>query len=238
MLCPFWRDRHSEGVVAILNRDLNFEHPPTLAIAVASSLQEAILQGAFAQGQHLNEADLCREFGVSRATVREAFRHLQSQGLVEARSHVGASVALLNEDIINVAFRLRALLEPYALFLAWESGAFTDALKQELRGLAECRNGINEDDNMVHVMRIDHNFHSLLCGASGHRLLLLSLRGPAWLARFAVATAAANAIVPLPMKDHSVVLDHIDAGQVEKASRALEAHIESTRNIVLQTRRA
>ncbi|MGP9724327.1 GntR family transcriptional regulator [Corynebacterium sp. AOP40-9SA-29] len=46
-------------------------------------LQARISDGVLAQGDRLpSENDLCTEFGLSRATVRQSLRHLQSQGLV------------------------------------------------------------------------------------------------------------------------------------------------------------
>ncbi len=50
---------------------------------VAGRLREEILSGRFPQGTRLpNETVLAAEFGVSRATVREALRLLAAQNLI------------------------------------------------------------------------------------------------------------------------------------------------------------
>src|SRR5262245_43752038 len=56
-----------------------------LYLQVAESLREAIIAGALAPGDALpTERDLSESFGVSRASVREALRALQAQGLVSS----------------------------------------------------------------------------------------------------------------------------------------------------------
>ena len=50
---------------------------------LADDVRAAILTGALAPGDRLVEADLAEQYDVSRGTVREAFRLLASQHLVE-----------------------------------------------------------------------------------------------------------------------------------------------------------
>jgi GntR family transcriptional regulator len=60
---------------------------------LAESLVEKINGGSYPVGSLMpTELDLCREFGVSRTTVREAFRHLTDLGLVSRRAGVGTQV--------------------------------------------------------------------------------------------------------------------------------------------------
>lgn len=60
---------------------------------IAAELQGKIADGTYPVGQNLpTEAVLCRTFGVSRHTVREALKRLASRGLVERRRAVGTLV--------------------------------------------------------------------------------------------------------------------------------------------------
>jgi GntR family transcriptional repressor for pyruvate dehydrogenase complex len=64
---------------------------------VADQLRELIVSGKLAPGERLPiESALAREFGVSRATIREALRVLAAQGLVRtAKGPAGGSFVTL-----------------------------------------------------------------------------------------------------------------------------------------------
>ncbi|GAA4464198.1 GntR family transcriptional regulator [Phytohabitans houttuyneae] len=59
---------------------------------VADVLRHQVLGGAFATGHLPKEDQLCREFGVSRNTVREALALLVGEGLVERVPGIGTTV--------------------------------------------------------------------------------------------------------------------------------------------------
>ena len=60
---------------------------------VARALMEGIAEGRYAVGGLLpSEAELCRQLGVSRTTLREAMRALRDRGLVMPRAGVGTRV--------------------------------------------------------------------------------------------------------------------------------------------------
>lgn len=60
---------------------------------IVSGLRQEIEAGVFAVGARLPTEDaLCRRFGVSRHTVREALRQLREEGLVASRQGAGTTV--------------------------------------------------------------------------------------------------------------------------------------------------
>jgi GntR family transcriptional regulator, transcriptional repressor for pyruvate dehydrogenase complex len=67
--------------------------PPRLAEMVAAMLRQRILSGVLAGGDRLpKQADLLAEFGVSRPSLREALRILETEGLVTVqRGHLGGA---------------------------------------------------------------------------------------------------------------------------------------------------
>src|SRR4051794_41885303 len=56
----------------------------TLRERALSALRTAITSGRYRPGDHLGEVELANGLGISRGTVREALRHLEQEGLVEA----------------------------------------------------------------------------------------------------------------------------------------------------------
>jgi len=82
---------------------------------LADLLRARIIDGDFAPGSRLSEATLAEQFEVSRNTLREAFRALAEQGLVEHVPHRGVSVASPTiADVIDI-YRARRVIECTAL---------------------------------------------------------------------------------------------------------------------------
>lgn len=70
-------------------------HVPKMAELIGSSLRKQIVRGSLKEGDALpSEAALMEQFGVSRPTLREAFRVLESEALITIRrgAHGGARV--------------------------------------------------------------------------------------------------------------------------------------------------
>lgn len=64
-----------------------------LYLQIAETLREEISNGTHGVGRRLaGETDLCRRFGASRYTVREALRHLDDAGLIVRRRGSGTLV--------------------------------------------------------------------------------------------------------------------------------------------------
>ncbi|HEX6414643.1 MAG TPA: winged helix-turn-helix domain-containing protein, partial [Burkholderiales bacterium] len=61
---------------------------------IAQALEARIASGTVAVGDPLpTEAELCRKYGVSRYTAREALRTLRDAGLITRRPRAGTTVA-------------------------------------------------------------------------------------------------------------------------------------------------
>lgn len=88
---------------------------------VAEGLRDGILNNRYAPGQRLIEAELTRDFGVSRGPLREAFRRLDAEGLLEIIPHRGAVVRKLSFEETVELFQIRRALEPLAARLAAEA---------------------------------------------------------------------------------------------------------------------
>ncbi len=64
----------------------------TKADAVYEALQNGIMAGNIEAGQHLRQEDVAAQWGVSQTPVREAFRRLEAEGLVEHSANKGVIV--------------------------------------------------------------------------------------------------------------------------------------------------
>lgn len=96
---------------------------PTLSAVVADSLRQLIAAGKLAPGSRLNERELCDRLKVSRTPLREAYRILSAEGLVELTPKHGARVTQLSDDDVADIFDVLAVTEGLAGRLATEKAS-------------------------------------------------------------------------------------------------------------------
>lgn len=87
---------------------------------VLQVLRDRIADHELLPGSKLRESDLCAEFAVSRARVREVFGSLEERGLIERIPNRGAVVTRLDPDQVFHLFDVREVLEAQAVRLATE----------------------------------------------------------------------------------------------------------------------
>src|SRR3954464_5958021 len=90
----------------------------SLSSDVTSGLRDAILNGISQPGDHLTEAEIAREMGVSHGPVREALRELEAENLIIIEPHRGAFVRAFTAQDVREIYSLRALLETAMVHLA------------------------------------------------------------------------------------------------------------------------
>jgi len=87
----------------------------TVVDLVVDALRTRILRGDLSPGTPLRQEALADELGVSRIPLREAIRHLGSEGLVDLLPHRGAFVTALSAAEVRELFELRLRLEPWLI---------------------------------------------------------------------------------------------------------------------------
>jgi len=79
-------------------------------LPIVDRIREGIHSGRFVPGQRLIEADLTEEFGASRSKIREAFRRLEADRLIEIRKNRGASVrGISRKEVVDTLVVLGAV---------------------------------------------------------------------------------------------------------------------------------
>ncbi|MFI6369073.1 GntR family transcriptional regulator [Nocardia sp. NPDC050630] len=127
---------------------------------MTDKVREAILRGDLKPGRRLTERELGELTGVSRTSLREALRALQTEGLVETSESRGLQVAVLSESVVAELYDIRAALEPAAVDLFVRNASdeqvqqLVDALKPQP----------DDDDAQLHSSR--RFYRVLLDGAA------------------------------------------------------------------------
>lgn len=85
---------------------------PKTAELIAEQLRRQIVKGDLKPGRTLPpELQLMEQFGVSRPTLREAFRVLEAEGLISVRRGSRGGAQVLSPDVSNAARHIGLLLQ-------------------------------------------------------------------------------------------------------------------------------
>jgi DNA-binding GntR family transcriptional regulator len=171
---------------------------------IRDHLRSEILAGHLDPGSDINQAHIAAEFGVSRGPVREAFRLLERDGLIDARVNHRARVTGLSVDELEHLYTLRVLNESLALSVSVP--AFTSAeldaleeLAEQLRPLSSATFDFEESDE------VHQRFHMLLLAHSGSRMLASAAEWAAHTQRYRRAYAEEGRGLPPGAVEHAAL---------------------------------
>ena len=212
-----------------------------ISVGIANQIRTAILDGKLKPGDRLpNERQLAEQFGVSRVTVRDALRALETSGLIEVR--VGAtggafvtapSTEVVGEGISNMLVlsnvdpdeiaEARLIMEVGTVTLAAERADEDDiAALREVCEESERAFAAGEYDT-----ELSRTFHSALAHAAHNRaveLVAATFAGP-------LSMQAVRDREPLEwshertIAEHRALVDAIAARDTERARRVMTEHL-------------
>jgi DNA-binding GntR family transcriptional regulator len=88
-----------------------FEEDDALPNSVAQELRHLIVRGALLPGQHLGQTELANRFGRSKVPIREALKHLSTEGFLVHDRNRGYFVSPLDYGEAAQLYKLRRWLE-------------------------------------------------------------------------------------------------------------------------------
>ncbi len=198
--------------------------PQLLYEQVVQWLHEMILSGQFEPGKKLNETNLQQLVGTSRAPIREAFRRLEAEGLVEIRPRKGVYVRLITVEKVQEATEVRIALEKLAARLAMRK--ITPEDLEKLSAVLKEMDAALQEQDIDLFTALHYRFHSFLIDKSGNQLLSRT---------YSIATKpfATRLVTKTYLKKHSKLetVSHGDLyqallqGDESKFEELIEAHI-------------
>ena len=140
--------------------------------AVYQQLKEQILHLDLPPGSAISETDTASQYNVSRTPVRDAFKALEMEGLLEIQPHVGTFVSLINLDQISDILYMREVLE--RSILKDLSVSFTQSQLLKFKIILENQRNLlfsDLDDITLgkEFIKSDNEFHSALFEAAGKK---------------------------------------------------------------------
>lgn len=213
---------------------------------VVDQILDLIEDGSLKVGDQLpGERDLVNQLQVGRASVREALRILEAQGVIEVRPGKGTFVVGENiegdEGIVQWFkqhideeydfLEVRDALDRKAAVLAAQRASESDvaAMTELLQEADECL----ERGDLDGMVSLDKQFHCSIAESSGNDMLchlLVSVHEAMVNPRRSLIRLKGRAAVS--QKEHYAILEAIRQRDPEAAERAISAHNKSVREAV------
>ena len=184
-------------------------------------LRRLILGGDLAPGAHLTELAISERLGVSRLPVREAFRRLEAEGLLEALPRRGVRVAQLDGDELEIVREIRVALELMAVRRTVERG--DEEILAELRALLKAGDEQSHEADEAKLDELNVEFHELLSRGSGSRFLADSLRAVRNQAHHLVG--GKSTAVGHSWEEHARIIEAVLARDIEFATLLMRRHL-------------
>jgi len=216
---------------------------------VAHLLLERILAAKLKPGSSFaTEAELLSQFNVSRPTLRESLRILESQGVLEVRPGPGGGIIVgkpstdllahglsvflrLNEVPFITVLKAREVIEPALAYEAAINGTEGDFAELEASiARMKALDAQREQDAFLEENRV---FHGVIARASGNKVLEVF-----WHTISIVATGEHHGMrysvgnQAHVIKAHQHILDACRKRDGNAASDAMEGHVTGLENLV------
>lgn len=201
-----------------------------LAERTAAELRSMIIDGALAPGQQLHEAALAQSLGVSRNSLREAYRIGIHDGLLERHNHRGVFVRVPSLASLLDIYRVRRMIEEQAVRHAVPRHPALGAVREAVAAAQEHRRA----GRWRQVGSMNMAFHAgLVALADSERLDQWFARLAAEL-RLAFRTIADAEYLHAPFVDANASIAALLAeGRMAEAADALDAYFtRSERTLV------
>ena len=214
---------------------------------VADQLRELIVSGKLVRGERLpNETVLAREFGVSRATVREALRVLTAQSLIRTAKGAGGGTYVTMptvdhvSEFLNSALNLLAAAEHVTLDELLEA---REALEVPAARLAAERRTVATVQELPssippHPPKLapteefvyNADFHTSIIAASENAFLMMAAQPLFSILQTNLARSSLGARFHRTIhQHHRAILAAIEGGEAARAEREMRGHLEVLR---------
>ncbi|MEW6261668.1 MAG: FadR/GntR family transcriptional regulator [Thermodesulfobacteriota bacterium] len=169
----------------------NLVNQPKAPRQIIDQIRNAVLEGKIKPGNRLSsEKELMDQFGVSKATLREALRALEYLGLIETRKGAAGGVFISEVDMettrqsltnflhfknlsIHHLSEIRRNLEPYSARLA--AAGITEEDLSRLKNINETCRVLLAEGRTVELRRNEVRFHRIIANVSRNPILILIL---------------------------------------------------------------
>jgi len=191
---------------------------------VFNKIRDDILSGKYKEGEELREVAIGEELGVSRTPVREAFRQLELEGLIQIVPNKGAYVTGITVKDVKDIYMIRSKLEGLCAY--WATFHITDEQMEELEENIYLSKFHAKKGHSEQIAELDNRFHEVLYEACNSKMLEHQLRDfHDYVLRVRKKTLSQFKRSTESTQEHEQIFEALKNKQPQEAERLANLHI-------------
>lgn len=199
----------------------------SLADEIVQILRGRIINGDYSIGEKLVENKIAEELKVSRTPVREAFKQLTKENLIEYIPNKGCFARGFDQNDLRDIYAVRNAVEQLAV--EWAIRNKTEEDMERLREQLEVMSLYTENGMVEKLVLADEEFNKILYQMTRSRFIMQALKSYQEyidLARQGILAKQEN--LPRILEEHRSIYEAVEEGDVEQAKEAVEHHLRSS----------
>lgn len=191
---------------------------------VFQRLRDDILSGRFKEGEELKEVAIGEELGVSRTPVREAFRQLELEGLIQIIPNKGAYVTGITVKDVKDIYMMRSHLE--GLCARWAAEHITEEQMNEMEENVYLSDFHALREHYDQMAELDNRFHEIMYEASASKMLERQLKDyHQYVLRVRQRTLSKQVRSKASNEEHRKIMEAIKNHDADNAEKLAHQHV-------------
>ena len=200
----------------------------TLTNEIADIVRARILKGEYEIGEKIKESSIAAELSVSRTPIREAFKMLEEEGLLDYLPNRGCYAKGFTKRDVSDIYTVREALEQIAM--TWACERITDEEIEKLEEQCELMDFYTRKRDAQKILEMNSTFHDIIYNSTRSRFLAQVLRSyKGYLDKTRKSVYYDETFLERIQGEHREILNAIKERNTEKASQAIHEHLSASR---------
>lgn len=212
-----------------MSTNKQFSNSFSLTDEIADVVRERILKGEYEIGEKIKENQIATELKVSRTPIREAFKLLENEGLIDYIPNRGCFAKGFTKQDVDDIYAVREALEELAV--KWAVERINDQQILALEEQCDLMEFYTKKKDGKKVLEMNSSFHEIIYASAKSRFLAQVLRSyKEYIDKTRKSIFYEQSYLEGILKEHRAILEAIREKDADKAIEAMAKHLEASQD--------
>lgn len=200
---------------------------------IYEKIRADIMNLKLAPGSLISETDFCELYGISRTPIREIFKKLEEENLLEIYPQIGSYVSKIDLKMVNDALFLRNLCENEIIKESINNPNKNELINELKKNVAFQEINANFNGNSYDFFKLDNEFHSILFSFNERENIWKNiLKFTTHYDRLRLIDAVEKTNQEKTILEHKHIIEIIEKGDIEEVNKTVVNHLEKFKMII------